>query len=139
MKAKYIVGILAALALVAVAVLLVENKKIEYMDLAKAGESGRRAQIVGTYVKDKGNNYDPATNLFRFTLRDEKGEEMPVVLEGAKPNNFELAASVVVTGTVEKGEVHASNILTKCPSKYEAKGVDMKTSDAGDGTTTRQN
>lgn len=131
MKAKYIVGILAALALVAVAVLLVENKKIEYMNLAKAGESGRRAQIAGTYVKDKGNKYDPTTNIFRFTLRDEKGEEMPVVLEGAKPNNFELATSVVVTGTVEKGEVHASNILTKCPSKYESAGVDLKSSDAG--------
>jgi cytochrome c-type biogenesis protein CcmE len=50
---------------------------------------------------------------------------MPVVLHGAKPNNFELAVSVVATGTVRHGALEASNVLTKCPSKYEGKTINL--------------
>lgn len=120
MKPKYLIGIVAALAVVVTAVFSVESRKIEYMSFAGAMESGRKAQISGTWVKEKGQEYDVASNRFRFTMRDEKGEEMPVVLEGAKPNNFELATSIVATGSVEDGRFNASHILTKCPSKYES-------------------
>ena len=122
MKPKYIVGIIAAVILVAFSVVTVESKKIEYMDFARAQETGKNAQIAGTWVKGKGSSYDVESNLFRFTMRDESGSELPVVLEGAKPNNFEIATSIVATGTVDKGQMKASHILTKCPSKYEADG-----------------
>jgi cytochrome c-type biogenesis protein CcmE len=132
MKLKYIVGLVGALLVVITAVLVVNAKKIEYADLADAATSGRRAQIAGTWVKTQGNTYDPATNEFKFTLKDEKGTEMPVILAGAKPNNFELATSVVVTGYVEHGTVRASAILTKCPSKYEGDGTNLKGSYSND-------
>ena len=45
---------------------------------------------------------------------------IPSVLDGAKPNNFELANAIVIKGRVEGSSFHASEILTKCPSKYEA-------------------
>lgn len=120
MKLKYIIGVVAALLVVATAVFSVENKKIEYMDFAGAAESGRKAQISGTWVREKGQEYDAASNRFKFTMRDAEGKELPVVLEGAKPNNFEIATSIVVTGTAENGRFNATNILTKCPSKYES-------------------
>lgn len=122
MKPKYIIGIVAALVVVATAVFSVENKKIEYMDFAGAAATGSRAQISGTWVRDKGQKYDPDANRFSFVMRDEKGREMPVELEGAKPNNFEIATSIVVTGAVENGTFAATGILTKCPSKYESGG-----------------
>ena len=122
MKPKYIVGIIAALLLVGFSVVTVESKKIEYMDFSRAQETGKNAQIAGTWVKAKGSSYDVERNLFRFTMRDESGKELPVELEGAKPNNFEIATSIVATGIVDKGELKASHILTKCPSKYEADG-----------------
>ena len=50
---------------------------------------------------------------------------LPVIYSGAKPNNFEIATSIVTTGAVENGELHASNILTKCPSKYESDGSEL--------------
>ncbi len=125
MKAKYIVGILAALVLTALAVVTVESKKIEYMNISQAIESGKDAQIAGTWVKEKGSSYDPATNQFHFTMRDTTGKELPVIYSGAKPNNFEIATSIVTTGAVENGELHASNILTKCPSKYESDGSEL--------------
>ncbi|MEO5930840.1 MAG: cytochrome c maturation protein CcmE [Candidatus Kapaibacterium sp.] len=126
MKPKYLIGIIAALALIATAVLSVQNKKIEYMDFARAEQTGSKAQIAGTYVKEKGNTYDPVANQFKFCLRDDQGTVMPVVLDGSKPNNFELAQSVVVTGAVEHGQLHATNILTKCPSKYDGGGIEKK-------------
>jgi cytochrome c-type biogenesis protein CcmE len=133
MKPKYIVGIIAALVLITFAVVSVESKKIEYMDFARATESGKNAQIAGTWVKEKGNKYDPATNQFSFTMRDESGRELPVVLHGAKPNNFEIATSIVVTGTIENGHLRATNILTKCPSKYESDGSELNPNKQGAG------
>jgi cytochrome c-type biogenesis protein CcmE len=51
-----------------------------------------------------------------------------VVLDGAAPNNFELATSVVAKGRyVAEGDYfHATEVLTKCPSKYEATGAEVK-------------
>lgn len=122
MKPKYIIGVIAAFAVVVTAVFSVENKKIEYMDFAGAESSGRRAQISGTWVREKGQDYDAASDRFSFSMRDDKGRVMPVVLEGAKPNNFEIATSIVATGSVENGQFKATHILTKCPSKYESGG-----------------
>jgi len=49
-----------------------------------------------------------------------------VVFDGAKPNNFEIANAVVVKGRYEEGYFHANEILTKCPSKYEADAESVK-------------
>lgn len=125
MKPKYIIGVAAALILIATAVLSVENTKIEYMDFNAAQESGRTAQIAGTWVKEKGQAYDADANEFRFTMADEQGTKMPVVLHAAKPNNFEMSVSVVATGRIEDGAFHATNVLTKCPSKYESGGEQL--------------
>ncbi|HVZ41018.1 MAG TPA: cytochrome c maturation protein CcmE [Candidatus Kapabacteria bacterium] len=125
MKPKYIVTIVLAVLLVAGVMIALENKKLEYMDFNSAQSSGRRVQIAGTWVKEKGATYDPASNQFRFTMRDGKGAELPVVLDGARPNNFEISTSIVATGIVENSRFHASNILTKCPSKYESNGKEL--------------
>jgi cytochrome c-type biogenesis protein CcmE len=50
---------------------------------------------------------------------DNHGTELKVVYKGAIPNNFESSTSVVVTGKFQNGIFVASDILTKCPSKYE--------------------
>jgi cytochrome c-type biogenesis protein CcmE len=134
MKAKYLIGIAAAIILVVSAMFALANKGIAYMDFNSAQESGSRAQVKGTWVKDQETNYDADLNQFHFTMKDTAGVVMPVVLDGAKPNNFEMALSVVATGKVENGTFHASNVLTKCPSKYEATPEELK-SNGGAGHT----
>ena len=125
MKPKYIVGIVAALVLIVTAVMSVQSTQIEYMDFTAARTSARTANVIGTWVKEKGHEYNAETNEFRFTMADKStGEQMPVVLHAAKPNNFEMSIEVVATGKVENGTFHATNVLTKCPSKYES-GVEM--------------
>jgi cytochrome c-type biogenesis protein CcmE len=122
MKSKHIIAIVVAIIFVGVAAFgLIENK-IDYSDFQKAQSAGSRAQISGTWVKEKGANYDAKTNTFSFHMKDKEGVEMPVKYSGAKPNNFELAPTVVCVGKVEEGVFKASDIQTKCPSKYEGSG-----------------
>ena len=55
-------------------------------------------------------------------MRNEAGELMPVVYKGVEPGNFDQAETVVVVGRYADGVFQASQILVKCPSKYEARG-----------------
>jgi cytochrome c-type biogenesis protein CcmE len=48
------------------------------------------------------------------------------VIDGGKPNNFDIATSIVVKGKYSGDYLHATEILTKCPSKYEGKIGTMK-------------
>jgi cytochrome c-type biogenesis protein CcmE len=89
-----------------------------YMDYAEAKSSGANAHIVGTWVKEKHFSYDAAANIFRFEMKDEKGNVFPVEYHDMKPPNFEDAEQVVVEGKMEGNAFKASHILVKCPSKY---------------------
>lgn len=105
------------------------ESNVEYVDVAGAMKTHKKVQLKGTWNKEKEASFDPATSRFTFYLVDEQGTECKVVLEGAAPNNFELATSVVAKGRyVEEGYFHATELLTKCPSKYEAQGEQVKKS-----------
>ncbi len=123
MKPKYLAGAVIGIGLVVVAVLFAVNSQQVYVLFTTAVESGGQVQVRGTWVKEKGSEYNADENLFRFTLRDEAGGEMEVHYHGAKPNNFELAEEVVVGGRVNDGIFAATSVLTKCPSKYEADSI----------------
>jgi cytochrome c-type biogenesis protein CcmE len=128
MKPRYLIGGAIALVFVIVAALSLDNSKIEYTNLNYAQTSGKRVQVKGAWVKDKGCTYNSSANTFTFVMRDDNNAEVKVVHNGAKPNNFELAESIVVKGRVENGVMQADHILTKCPSKYEGNGTQVKQS-----------
>jgi cytochrome c-type biogenesis protein CcmE len=101
------------------------DSKVEYSDFAGAMQTGKTCQVKGTWLKDKESKFDAVNNQFVFYMKDEKGVEMKVMLDGAKPNNFEMAESIVAKGKVKDGYFHAKEVLTKCPSKYDATGKDV--------------
>ncbi len=119
MKPRYIIGAIVATVLAVAAWFALDSSSIEYANLQRAEQLGSTVQVVGTWVKEQGQSYDAQADIFRFTMADEEGQQIPVILHGAKPNNFEIAVSIVVKGRVENGTLHASSVLTKCPSKYE--------------------
>ena len=83
-----------------------------------AETSGRDAHVVGTWVREAPSGYDPAQNVFSFTMADTTGTVRPVRYLDPKPANFEDAERLVVQGKMD-GEVFvAESILVKCPSKY---------------------
>lgn len=77
-------------------------------------------QVAGTLNKKKPVEYDPAVNanVFSFYLLDREGKERKVLLNRAKPYDFEKADEIIITGKLVGNEFHASDILLKCPSKY---------------------
>jgi cytochrome c-type biogenesis protein CcmE len=104
---------------------LMENK-IEYVDFKEATNRMKTVEVKGVWVKEKESKYDGTTNTFIFFMRDDNNTEMKVILKGSKPNNFDVAEMVVAKGKVKDGIFMAKEVLTKCPSKYEGKGEQLK-------------
>jgi cytochrome c-type biogenesis protein CcmE len=125
MKPRYIIGSIVAIILATVGWFALESSSVEYANLERAEKLQSTVQVVGTWVKEKGMDYDNKNDIFSFTLEDEDGKRVPVELRGAKPNNFEIAISVVVKGRIENGTMKASHVLTKCPSKYDGEAPDL--------------
>jgi cytochrome c-type biogenesis protein CcmE len=128
MNKKVIIGILIIVIFVVVGFFAFMDSKIEYSNFQTAASSHKTCQVKGSWVKDKETRFDAGTNQFIFYMKDENNAEMKVVLDGAKPNNFEMAENVVAKGKVKDGYFHAKEVLTKCPSKYEGQGEDIKKS-----------
>lgn len=102
------------------------ESNIEYMDFSKAQSVTKKVQVKGKWVKEKESKFDAATSQFTFYMVDDNQQEVKVILDGAKPNNFDIATEVVAKGRFKDGYFHANELLTKCPSKYEGDGEAVK-------------
>ncbi len=127
MKPKVIVGGIIVILFIVFGSYSFMESNVEYTDIAGAMKKHKKVQLKGTWDKSKASSFNASTSQFTFYLVDDNGQECKVVLDGAAPNNFELATSVVAKGRfTDEGYFHATEVLTKCPSKYEAQPGDMK-------------
>jgi cytochrome c-type biogenesis protein CcmE len=86
-----------------------------------ATHTGKLA-VVGAVVGPVSGDSHSARGL-RFGLKniDGKGTVVPVVYHGDNPPPlFKATRHVVVSGSYAHGRVSGTDIVTKCPSKYEA-------------------
>ncbi len=121
MKSKYIFGGVIILVFFFLMGYLFTQTDIKYEnDFSKIMNSNHTIKATGAWVKNKNYQIDKVNNVFSFYLVDNYGKEIKVVYNGTIPNNFESCTSVVVTGKYKNGQFVASDILTKCPSKYES-------------------
>ncbi len=75
---------------------------------------------VGARVVPGTIQRDVATQTVRFTITD-GGATYPVVFRGITPDTFTDSVEVVVEGRLQKdGAIHATDVLAKCGSRYEA-------------------
>jgi len=124
MKNKYIFGGFIIVLFLGIMGYLFTQSNIKYeSDFANVKSTDKTVKATGSWIKEKNYDVNREQNTFSFFMKDEKGNEMKVIYEGAIPNNFESATSVVVTGSYQNGYFHAKDILTKCPSKYEQQNV----------------
>lgn len=124
MKNKYVFGGFIIVLFLGIMAYLFTQSNIKYeSDFTNVKNTENTVKATGSWVKEKSYEMNREQNTFSFYMVDEKGNEMKVIYEGAIPNNFETATSVVVTGSYGNGYFHAKDILTKCPSKYEGQNV----------------
>jgi cytochrome c-type biogenesis protein CcmE len=128
MNKRYVIGAIIIVVFIVVGFFAFVDTKVEYANFQNASETHKKCQVKGSWVKDKEAGFDATTNKFTFYMKDENNVEMKVVLDGAEPNNFKMAESVVAKGKIKDGSFYATEVLTKCPSKYEGDGKDVKKS-----------
>jgi cytochrome c-type biogenesis protein CcmE len=120
MKKTHIIGIII-IAIAIGAILTTLNNTSTYASFAEAAQDpGTEFHVVGKLNKEKESIYDPKAdaNIFSFYMIDNKGMEKKVVLHKNKPQDFERSEQIVLIGKIEGEEFRASDILMKCPSKY---------------------
>lgn len=90
---------------------------------AKASdEPGTTFKISGTLHKNEPVIYDPEVDasLTTFHMEDKEGAVQKVHLHKAKPQGLMQSESIDLYGKFIDGEFHASEMLLKCPSKYNS-------------------
>lgn len=102
-----------------------------YADFSQAFDNtGEEFHVVGKWVKEKNWEYNPEKNpdLFMFYMTDNNGVEKKVKLLKSKPQDFERSEQVVLVGKADGEAFVATEILMKCPSKYNDEGQALNAS-----------
>ncbi|MEZ5043861.1 MAG: cytochrome c maturation protein CcmE [Saprospiraceae bacterium] len=131
MKRIHIIGIVMILAAIVLLTTAIKDTTT-YATFSDAMQSGSRVKIAGQLSKDKEMVYNPEVNpdLFTFFIKDRNGEEKKVVLQAARPQDFELSEQIVITGEMKGDEFWATDMLLKCPSKYKDEEIYIRTEKA---------
>ncbi|PHN06375.1 cytochrome c maturation protein CcmE domain-containing protein [Flavilitoribacter nigricans] len=132
MKKVHFIGI----AMIGIAIFLlsqVAGDMSTYATFHDADQAGEKVKIAGQLAKDKEIVYNPEKdpNYTSFYMRDSEGEERKIVLLAAKPQDFELSEQLVLTGSMDGDTFVATDMLTKCPSKYKDEEIYIKSEKKG--------
>jgi cytochrome c-type biogenesis protein CcmE len=112
-------GAVAALALGGV-VIAFSNSASPYVTIQQAkGASGDRLHLAGK-VDPASVHTDVYARTLTFRLTDDNGDTIQVVNRGDIPPNLAEAKNVVAVGGVKNGVFESTQLIVKCPSKYEA-------------------
>lgn len=114
--------VLITLIAVAIGAILTSlNSTSTYASFTEAfADAGEEFHVVGKLSRDREMVYDPQlnANLFTFYMKDNNGTEKKIRLHKSKPQDFERSEQIVLIGKAEGDVFEASDILMKCPSKY---------------------
>ena len=90
----------------------------------RAAHAGEDLRVKG-WVRTGSIQWDAATNHLAFELARKDGSEpVAVAYSGILPDMFAEGREVVVEGRYEAPGLRAKQIMTSCPSKYEAQKQD---------------
>lgn len=135
------VVILAAIAALVIYTGNQQGAKTETVtDIAKDSSLvGKQVKVGGAVVA---GSWNKQSNPMKFTIKEESdktdsGPTLKVVYTGSVPNTFGDGVVAIVTGKMASGGViNATDMITKCPSKYEAQTGALPVADlAGKGAS----
>ncbi len=117
MKPKLIVGVLSIVLFTSLLMYNFGNSISTYVNFEEAdGYSG--AHVIGVWDDTEEYGFSRETMQFSFHMKDQDGNSRRVIYPRPKPNNFEQATQLVVIGELRNNVFYASEMLMKCPSKY---------------------
>ena len=128
MKKSHILAIvIIAVAIAAILSTVADSSTYASFSIA-ADHPNKTYHVVGKLAKEKPQEYNPQANadLFTFFLVDNDGQERKVILHKARPQDFDKSEQIVVIGKMNGDEFAASDVLMKCPSKYNNGSPEMK-------------
>ncbi|HEV8130935.1 MAG TPA: cytochrome c maturation protein CcmE [Acidobacteriota bacterium] len=98
------------------------NSVVYYYSVEEFESQLDKLQDRGVRVNGKATSIQKGQRECRFEVVGRK-DRLPVAYEGLLPDTFKEGAEVVVEGHWDSGQrhFHATNLLAKCPSKYEGK------------------
>lgn len=125
MRRKYIIGGVIVLAAVIYLLVLIINSSTSYY--LAVGEfydeidryENTNVRLAGT-IAENSIEWNADELDLRFTIT-EGGKSLPVVYNGSQPNGFQEGSNLLVEGKYGSDDLfHASQIILRCSSKYEA-------------------
>jgi cytochrome c-type biogenesis protein CcmE len=118
MKLRHSIGLLIIIAFGAYSFTVFQTSLTPYVSFAQAKSSTGAVQVRGVLATEKIAVTENGKTV-TFLLRDEAGEEVPVIYQGAKPEGLDQATSIVAVGKYQNDQFVAEKLLIKCPSKYQ--------------------
>jgi cytochrome c-type biogenesis protein CcmE len=93
---------------------------VDELMVNKAKAAGKPVKVSGKIVGET-VKWDADNIVLTFEMEGENGERVKVVYEGPKPDALNDEWEAIVEGELtEDNKIVASELLVKCPSKYEA-------------------
>jgi cytochrome c-type biogenesis protein CcmE len=80
--------------------------------------NGEKTTVIGFLDLEGSMDFNPKTVQFSFTAKDKKGNISKVIYNQPKPQDFERSEEITMTGYATDSAFIATEILMKCPSKY---------------------
>ena len=112
--------VIAMLVIVAIAGSGGAASSLSITDVLSGDYQGKKVQVSGSVVADSLSS-DGSTALFEIQPEDGDGSQtLAVSYDGALPATFGTGVVAICTGTMDDGELAATELVTKCPSKYES-------------------
>lgn len=122
---KRLIVVTLLIVVIAVVILAVVGgsgaaETLSVSEAASGDYADSRVQVSGTVVD---NSYVNSNDGISFDVFDPDNQDaiIHVIYEGAVPATFGNGVTAISTGTMQAdGSLLASELLTKCPSKYES-------------------
>ena len=125
MKKKYVIGgVIVLAAVIYLLVLIINNSTSYYLGVSEFYDKidqfdDTNVRIAGT-IAGGSIAWDAEDIELSFTVT-EGGKYLPVVYNGASPAGFKAGSNLLVEGKYSSdGIFHASQLILRCSSKYEA-------------------
>lgn len=117
-KYRTTIGITAIVVFGGLGVWSLVDTATPYVGFQEARAMKAKVQVLGK-IDLESALYDENSGVFSFDITNENGDRMLVQYSGTKPGNFEQAEAVVCVGRFSQDAFVASELLVKCPSKYQ--------------------